>query len=179
MIKTAVLLGVGGLGCPAALALAEEALSRRLPLRLVLVDPDRVEASNLARQVLFHAPDLGAFKAEAAARRLCASGVEATAVVARFDAGTAASLLAGADVLLDGTDDPDARFLANDACAARGVPLVHGAVLGWHGRLATLLPGGPCLRCLFEGPPPPAARPGPEWSRRGAWQKTSIQPHVQ
>ena len=161
-MKTAVLLGVGGLGCPAALALAEEARARALPLRLVLVDPDRVEASNLARQILFHETDLGSFKAEAAARRLAAgeggTSLRAEARVARFVPATAGALLEGADVLLDGTDDPDTRFLANDECAARRLPLVHGAVLGWQGQLATLLPGGPCLRCLFEGPPPPAAR---------------------
>ena len=144
-MKTAVLLGAGGLGCPAALALAEA----QADLRLIIVDPDRVERSNLARQILFGESDLGAPKAEIAARR---TGAEAR--VARFDASTAGEMLAGADVLLDGTDDLQTRFLANDEALRRGIPLVHGAALGWTGQLLTILPGRTaCLRCLFEGPP--------------------------
>jgi molybdopterin/thiamine biosynthesis adenylyltransferase len=144
-VKTAVLLGAGGLGCPLALALAGE----RLDLCLVIVDPDRVERSNLARQILYSDDDLGAFKAEVAARR---TGGEAR--VARFDATTASELLRDADVLIDGTDNAGTRFLANDEALRRGVPLVHGAALGWTGQLVTILPGQTaCLRCLFEGPP--------------------------
>ena len=144
-MRTAVLLGAGGLGCPAALALAEE----KLDLRLRIVDPDRVERSNLARQILYGEADVGAFKAEVAARQV---GGEAR--VARFDAGTAGELLQGADLLIDGTDDYATRFLANDEALRRGIPLVHGAALGWTGQLATILPGRTgCLRCLFEGPP--------------------------
>jgi adenylyltransferase/sulfurtransferase len=144
-VKTAVLLGAGGLGCPAALALAEE----KLDLRLVIVDPDRVERSNLARQILYGEADIGLPKAEVAARRV---GGEAR--VARFEASTAGELLRDADVLLDGTDDVVTRFLANDEAVLRGIPLVHGAALGWTGQLLTVLPGRTaCLRCLFEGPP--------------------------
>src|SRR5262249_47228717 len=120
-VKTVVLLGAGGLGCPAALALAEE----KLDLRLVIVDPDIVEAPNLSRQILYGDEDLGLPKAEVAARRV---GGEAR--VARFDAATARDLLRGADVLLDGTDDSATRFLANDEAVRRGIPLVHGAALG-------------------------------------------------
>jgi len=144
-VKTAVLLGAGGLGCPAALALTGE----QLDLRLVIVDPDRVDRSNLARQILYSEADLGAFKAEVAARRV---GGEAR--VSRFDAATASDLLRDADVLIDATDNFETRFLANDEALRRGVPLVHGAALGWTGQLATVLPGRTaCLRCLFEGPP--------------------------
>ncbi|HYY52494.1 MAG TPA: HesA/MoeB/ThiF family protein [Myxococcales bacterium] len=144
-MKTAVLLGAGGLGCPAALALAEA----QADLRLIIVDPDRVERSNLARQILYGEGDLGAPKAEVAARR---TGGEAR--VCRFDAATAGELLADADVVLDGTDDFQTRFLANDEALRRGIPLVHGAALGWTGQLVTILPGRTaCLRCLFEGPP--------------------------
>jgi adenylyltransferase/sulfurtransferase len=144
-MKTAVLLGVGGLGSPAALALSEE----RPSLRLVLVDPDRVDRSNLPRQILFREHDTGELKAEVAARRL----PNAVARPVRFDAGTATALLREADVVLDGTDDPETRFFANDECLRRGIPLVHGAALGWTGQLLTILPSGPCLRCLFEAPP--------------------------
>jgi molybdopterin/thiamine biosynthesis adenylyltransferase len=144
-MKTAVLLGAGGLGCPAALALAEE----KLDLRLVLVDPDRVERSNLARQILYGDADIGLPKAEVAARR-----VRGEARVARFEASTAGDLLRDADVLIDGTDDFATRFLANDEAVRRGIPLVHGAALGWTGQLLTVLPRRTaCLRCLFESPP--------------------------
>ena len=144
-MKTAVLLGAGGLGCPAALALSEQ----KLDLRLVIVDPDRVERSNLSRQILFGDADVGLPKAEVAARRV---GGEAR--VARFDASTAEELLRGADVLLDGTDDAATRFLANDEAVSRGIPLVHGAALGWTGQLLAVLPlRSACLRCLFEEPP--------------------------
>jgi molybdopterin/thiamine biosynthesis adenylyltransferase len=146
-VKTAVLLGAGGLGCPAALALREESQS----LRLVIVDPDRVDRSNLARQILYRESDVGLFKSEVAARRL---GSFAEARVARFERATAAALLEKADILIDGTDDFETRFLANDEAVKRGVPLVHGAALGWAGQLLTVLPGRTgCLRCLFEGPP--------------------------
>jgi len=144
-VKTAVLLGAGGLGCPAALALHESAL----PLRLVIVDPDRVDRSNLARQILYRDSDVGLFKSEVAARRL-----NAEARVARFEPATAAALLERADILIDGTDDFETRFFANDEAVKRGIPLVHGAALGWVGQLLTVLPGRTgCLRCLFEAPP--------------------------
>jgi molybdopterin-synthase adenylyltransferase len=150
-MKTVVILGAGGLGCPSALALAEE----RLDLRIVIVDPDVVERSNLSRQILFGEGDIGHSKAEVAARRI---GGEAR--VARFDSSTAEALLEDADVLLDGTDDFETRFCANDEAVRRGLPLVHGAALGWSGQLVTILPGRTgCLRCLFEGPPPPGAVP--------------------
>jgi len=150
-MRTAVILGAGGLGCPSALALAEA----RLDLMLVIVDPDVVERSNLSRQILFGEADVGLPKAEVAARRV---GGEAR--VARFDATTADALLEEADVLLDGTDDFETRFFANDEAVRRGLPLVHGAALGWTGQLVTILPGRTgCLRCLFEGPPPAGAIP--------------------
>ena len=117
-MKTAVLLGAGGLGCPAALALAEA----QADLRLIIVDPDRVERSNLARQILYGEADLGAPKAEIAARR-----IGAKARVARFDTATADELLADADVLLDGTDDFPTRFLANDEALRRGTARHHPA----------------------------------------------------
>jgi molybdopterin/thiamine biosynthesis adenylyltransferase len=157
-MTTAVVLGVGGLGCPAALALAEEAPD----LRLILVDPDRVERSNLARQILFTERDVGDPKAVVAARRLAelVPEVRVESRVAAFRPGTAAELVSGAGVLLDGTDDFETRFAANDAACLARVPLVHGAVLGWRGQILTVLPDrGSCLRCLFEGPPPPGAVP--------------------
>jgi molybdopterin/thiamine biosynthesis adenylyltransferase len=154
-----LIVGMGGLGCPAALALAEAARDERLHLRLVLVDPDRVERSNLARQVLFDDADLGQPKAEAAARKLAAL-CEVEPHVARLDASTQKQLLSGVHLMLDGTDNAAARFCANDAALAANIPLVHGAALGWRGQLMTIVPRQTaCLRCLFEGPPPDSALP--------------------
>ena len=153
-----VLLGLGGLGCPAALALCEAAAARDLKLTLVLVDDDVVDRGNLSRQILYREADLGAAKVEAAAARLRALVPSAKVALLplrrRFDEQSCAGLLAGAGLLLDGTDSFATRFLANDAALAARVPLIHGAALQWTGQLLTVPPGGPCLRCLFEGPPP-------------------------
>ncbi len=158
-----MLLGLGGLGCPAALALCEEARARELPIELALVDDDRVERSNLARQTLYGPADLGKLKVDAAAEALRAlapgAPVELVPVARRFEKDTEQNLLKGASLLLDGTDSFASRFLANNRALAAGVPLVHGAALGWVGQLLSILPGGPCLRCLFEGPPPPGSVP--------------------
>jgi molybdopterin-synthase adenylyltransferase len=162
MTPTAVILGMGGLGCPAALLLCEEAQAANLPLRLVLVDDDRVEASNLSRQILYRAGDVGSLKVDAAARRLARFGplVDIEPRPVRFDPATSPQLLRGANVVLDGTDSFETRFAVNDACCKSGIALVHGAVLGWTGQILTVLPRlGSCLRCLFEGPPPPGALP--------------------
>ncbi len=159
-----VLLGMGGLGSPAALALAEEARAAGAALQLVLVDDDRVERGNLARQILFREEDVGRLKVEAAAEtlreRFPGPRVEVLPRALRFDAETAPLLLAQATVLLDGTDSFETRFLANDLARAAAVPLVHGAVLGWVGQLLTVVPGnGGCLRGFFEGPPPAGTVP--------------------
>ncbi len=160
MDKTALIVGVGGLGCPAAVGLAEGGVRR-----LVLVDPDEVDLSNLQRQVLYGTEDVGRPKALVAAARLQARypGVEVTARVERVSADNLPRLLAlggGADVVLDCTDDPQARFWVNDAALARGVPSVIGGLLRFQG-LVVAVPGdhGPCFRCLFEDPPGPDETP--------------------
>jgi molybdopterin/thiamine biosynthesis adenylyltransferase len=159
----AVILGLGGLGCPASLALIEGAAAARISLELILVDDDRVDRSNLARQTLYAESDVGYFKVEAAVRSLRAllpaADVQFVPIAKRFDEACADELLAGADVLLDGTDSFETRFLANDRARRARIPLVHGAVLGWTGQLLSIIGGGPCLRCLFEAPPPPGSVP--------------------
>jgi molybdopterin/thiamine biosynthesis adenylyltransferase len=147
-----VVIGAGGLGGPALLGLAAAGVGK-----LVLLDGDAVETSNLARQPLFGEADLGRRKAEAAAARLrqLFPSVEVEAVDGRFDSGSAAQVLRGADVLLDGSDDFETRFLANDEALRAGVPLVHGGVLRYTAQILTVVPGATgCLRCLFEAPPP-------------------------
>ncbi len=147
----ALIIGVGGLGSPAAIALADAGVGT-----LGLVDPDRVELSNLHRQPLYDDADIGRPKVDAAAARLLiahpALRVETWRL--RFDAD-AAALLDGFDVVLDGTDSVEAKFVVNDAAVACGVPLVHAGAIGTRAQLLTVVPGATaCYRCLFEEPPP-------------------------
>lgn len=164
MTPRLVVLGLGGLGCPAALGLAEASARAQVPLELVLVDPDVVELSNLPRQFLYRDQDVGLPKVHAAraalARLIPRALLRFELHQARFDVATAPGLLAGATVLLDGTDDVPTRFLANDLACEHGLALVHGAAVEWTGQVLTVRPGETaCLRCLFEGPPPRGAVP--------------------
>jgi len=148
-----VVVGVGGLGAPAAMVLAAAGVGT-----LVLVDPDRVELSNLHRQPLYESTDLGRPKVEVAAPRL--GTLHPTLLVERHEARFTAAHVAGATVVLDGTDSIAAKFLVNDACVAGGVPLVHAGVLGFRVQLLTVLPGqSACYRCVFEEAPPPGDVP--------------------
>jgi molybdopterin/thiamine biosynthesis adenylyltransferase len=152
----AIVIGMGGLGAPAATVLAEAGVGT-----IGLVDPDRVEVSNLHRQPLYTLSDIGSPKVETAAARLRAGhpGTEIRPLRARFDADLA-PLLDEFDVVLDGTDSIAAKFTINDAAVARGVPLVHAGALGTRAQLLTVLPGRTaCYRCLFEEPPPPDDAP--------------------
>jgi adenylyltransferase/sulfurtransferase len=154
-----LVVGAGGLGCPALLALAPVLAARGG--RLGVIDPDVVELSNLNRQILHRTEDVGRAKAESAraalARRWPALDLQAT--VGRVDAGNAGSLIAGWDVVVDGTDSFAAKFLLNDACVRAGVPLVHGGVVRLSGQLMSIVPGSACYRCIFEAPPPPGVAP--------------------
>ncbi|HJQ84960.1 MAG TPA: HesA/MoeB/ThiF family protein, partial [Candidatus Binatia bacterium] len=150
------LVGVGGLGAPAAAALAAAGVGT-----LGFVDPDRVELSNLHRQPLYETADVGEPKVDVAARRLRARHPRLRCVTwrERF----VPSHLAGFDVVLDGTDTIPAKFAVNDACVTAGVPLVHAGVLGVRAQLLTVLPGrSACYRCLFEEAPPPGDVPSCE-----------------
>ncbi|MGH7023698.1 MAG: HesA/MoeB/ThiF family protein, partial [Caulobacteraceae bacterium] len=124
---------------------------------LRLIDPDVVELSNLQRQVLFETGDVGQTKVEAAAARLGALNphVEIEPLRARLDAGNAAELLVGADIVLDGTDDFATRFAVNAACVAAGRPLVSGAIGRWTGQVGVFA-ARPCYRCLVPEVPPDA-----------------------
>jgi len=152
----ALVIGVGGLGSPAAIALAEAGVGT-----IGLIDADRVEVSNLHRQPLYTDGDVGAPKVRAAAARLQAvrPGVQVMTWPVRFGPDSVA-LLDGFDVILDGTDSAVAKFDINDAAVARRVPLVHAGAIGTRAQLLTVLPGQTaCLRCLFEDPPDPDEAP--------------------
>jgi molybdopterin-synthase adenylyltransferase len=156
--KTALVIGAGGLGGPALLVLAASGLRR-----IVVVDGDAVDTSNLNRQPLFREADVGARKAAAAAARLhlLYPGVEVEGRDERFVPANALALCRAADVVLDGSDNFATKFLANDAALQAERPLVHGGVLRTTAQVLTVVPRGigGCLRCLFEAPPPDGAVP--------------------
>jgi molybdopterin/thiamine biosynthesis adenylyltransferase len=146
-----LLVGAGGLGCPAALALARAGVGT-----IAIADDDVVEETNLHRQILFDEADVGAPKAEAAAQALerLALGVRAYAVGSRVLPHNAVQLVQRADVVVEGSDNFATKFLVADACAIAGVPVVHAAAVRWIGTVLGVGPGGvPCLRCLFEDIP--------------------------
>jgi molybdopterin/thiamine biosynthesis adenylyltransferase len=153
---TVAIVGMGGLGAPAALYLAAAGIGR-----LRLIDDDAVSLSNLQRQVLYTKNDIGALKVERAATALKAlnPNVKIDAVAARFPpspSGEGTSFLAGAQVVLDGTDDFATRFAVNATCRKLKTTLISGAVGRWEGQLATFKPDGPCYRCLVPEIPPDA-----------------------
>lgn len=146
-----LLVGAGGLGSPAALYLAAAGVGT-----LVLVDNDNVDLSNLHRQLLHFSPDVGKAKVQSARDKLAAlnPGMKIVAKKSRFTPTNAARLMAGCDLVLDGSDNFETRYAVNAACVAQGVPLVWGAVLRWEGQVMTVLPGkSACYECLFPEPP--------------------------
>jgi adenylyltransferase/sulfurtransferase len=152
-----LIVGAGGLGSGAALYLAAAGVGT-----IGLVDDDRVDVSNLHRQLLYETADAGRPKIEAAAGRLRAinPSVAVVAHATRLSASNARELVRGYDVVADGTDNFAARYLVNDACVLEGRPNVHAAVLRFEGQASVFWPGrGPCYRCLHPEPPPAGAVP--------------------
>jgi len=141
-----LLVGAGGLGSPAALYLAAAGVGS-----LTIVDHDRVEPSNLQRQVLYDTADVGAPKAEVAARRLRAlnPAIRVEPHVLRLDAGNVLRLIEGHDLVVDGSDRLATRYLVADACVIGATPLVSAAIHRFEGQAFSYRPGTPCYRCLF------------------------------
>ncbi len=155
--STVAIVGCGALGA----SLAEQA-SRVGFGGLLLIDRDVVEESNLGRQSLYTAQDAeeGLPKAAALSRHLKAFNPDlvVTASVSDLNGATVDGLLNGADLILDGTDNFETRYLLNDWCVSRGVPWIYGACVASRGLTAVIVPGEtPCLRCLFPAPPPAGA----------------------
>jgi adenylyltransferase/sulfurtransferase len=142
----ATLVGAGGLGGPLAIALGGAGIE------LLIVDPDRVELSNLHRQVQFTAADLGAPKAERLAALVAARGGVARAGVGRWCPQTADAWAGDADVVIDASDDPATKFAVADWAVAAGRPYVIAAALRYGGNAMAGAPGAACYRCLFEDP---------------------------
>ena len=154
-----VIIGCGALG-----AMQAETLARAGVGRLTLVDRDFVEESNLQRQVMFEEADARERlpKAVAAARRLSRvnSDVGIEPVVADVNFENIEELITGADLVMDGTDNFETRYLINDACVKTATPWVYGAAVGAYGLTMTVIPGEtPCLRCVLEAMPEPGSGP--------------------
>lgn len=150
----AVVVGCGALGCAIV-----DFLARAGAGNIVIVDRDFVELSNLQRQILFDEADAatGAPKALAAARAVARinSAVEVHPLITDLTSGNVMDIIAGAHVVLDGTDNLETRYLVNDACIKTGTPWIYGGALADNGMTMTILPHEtPCLRCIFPEKPP-------------------------
>ena len=144
--------GLGGLGSPAAMYLVAAGVGH-----LTIIDAQRVELSNLNRQVLHWHLDVGRSKVSSAIEKLYAMNpnVKVDAKLEEITRKSVDGLIKGADVVVDGMDNYPTRYLLNEACVRARVPFVHGAVEGLVGQLITILPGkGPCLRCVVPEEPP-------------------------
>ncbi len=159
MAARVTICGCGALGTVLANHLVRAGVGR-----VRIVDRDFIEVHNLQRQILFDEDDVAANlpKAEAAARKLrrINSAVEVEAVVADIDHTNILALVGDADLILDGTDNFETRYLINDAAVKLGKPWIFGGVLGSEGQTMTIRPGlTPCLRCVVETSPPPGMTP--------------------
>lgn len=150
-----LVIGAGGLGSPAMLYLGAAGVGT-----IGVIDDDIVENSNLQRQVIHDDAGIGLSKAHSATQRVQAQNpnIVLRPYHRRLTPGIAADLFADYDLILDGTDNPETRYMSNAAAAARGVPLVSGALAQWEGQLSVFDParGAPCYQCIF----PEAAAPG-------------------
>ena len=157
LVGSVLVVGAGGLGSPALLYLAAAGVGR-----IGIVDDDVVDRSNLQRQVAHRDRDVGTAKAVSAARAVRERNPDVTVETheLRLHGGNARELLRGYDVVLDGADNFETRYLVNDAAFLERVPVVHGSVHRFEGQVTVFAPGeGPCYRCLFPSPPPPGSVP--------------------
>lgn len=158
LLRSRVLIvGAGGLGSPTALYLAAAGVGT-----LGIVDDDRVDLTNLQRQILHDELSVGRPKTESARDRLARMNrdLELVPIHERLRADNALDLITGWDVVVDGTDNFTTRYLVNDACVLTKTPNVHGAILHFDGQIAVFgHAGGPCYRCLHPAPPPPHLAP--------------------
>src|SRR5437899_6080961 len=151
-------IGAGGLGSPAALYLAAAGVGR-----LGLVDFDRVDLTNLQRQILHGTKDIGRSKLESARDRLRDTNpdIEVELHECRLSSENAERIVADYDVIVDGSDNFATRYLSNDVCVFANKTNVYGSVFRFEGQTTVFAPhlGGPCYRCLFPEPPPPESVP--------------------
>jgi molybdopterin/thiamine biosynthesis adenylyltransferase/rhodanese-related sulfurtransferase/molybdopterin converting factor small subunit len=156
-----LLIGAGGLGAPAALYLAAAGVGT-----LGIVDHDVVDRSNLQRQVIHAEERIGQPKVESAREAIQALNpdIELALYRTRLDSDNIDEIVAGYQVVIDGTDNFATRYLINDACIKHGIPNVHGSIFRFDGQVSVFWPArpdrpGPCYRCLYPEPPPPELAP--------------------
>lgn len=158
-LKSAAVLciGAGGLGCPALQYLVAAGVGK-----LGIADDDRVEISNLQRQILFTEADIGQLKVDCAKQRLAAQNphVEIVAYPLRLTRDNAEQLISRYDIVLDGSDNYPTRYLLNDVCHMSHTPLVSASIFQFQGQIGVFNQGeGPCYRCLYNAPPPAELMP--------------------
>jgi len=159
LLKAKVLLvGAGGLGCPTGLYLAAAGVGT-----LGIIDSDRVDLTNLQRQVLHGTADVGRPKTESArdAIERINPDVKVITYQERLTADNALRIFADYDIIIDGSDNFPTKYLVNDAAFFTGKPYIYGGVFQFEGQASVFSPGegGPCLRCIFPEPPPPGLVP--------------------
>jgi sulfur-carrier protein adenylyltransferase/sulfurtransferase len=150
-------IGAGGLGSPALLYLAAAGVGT-----IGIVDSDVVEANNLQRQVVHNTDRIGTLKAESAKETLTKLNPDVNVVVHpfRIDSKNAHELISQYDVVVDGCDNFDTRYVVNDAAVDLRIPVVHGSIFRFEGMASTFVPyEGPCYRCLYPEAPPPELAP--------------------
>ena len=152
-----LLLGAGGLGSPAAYYLAAAGIGN-----LGIVDFDRVDLSNLQRQIIHSTERIGMLKTESAKKTIQALNpdVNVTLYNEKMDSSNIMSLIKDYDYVVDGSDNFPTRYLVNDACVMKNKTLIHGSIYRFEGQVTVFKPGdGPCYRCLYPEPPPPGMVP--------------------
>mgnify|MGYP003328833244 CR=1 FL=1 len=151
-----LIVGTGGLGAPAALYLAAAGVGT-----LGIIDGDKVDLSNLQRQVIHFTPDLNKPKVQSAKEKIeqINPDVKVNAIEGLFLAENARDLIEDYDFIIDGTDNFPAKFLINDACVMGKKPFSHGGILRFDGQTLTHQPGEACYRCVFQDLPPSNAVP--------------------
>lgn len=154
-----LLIGAGGLGSPAGLYLAAAGVGT-----IGVIDDDVVDASNLQRQILHRTHDLGSPKVESARRTMEALNPDVEVIThrLRLTEENVHAIFAGYDLIVDGSDSFETRFIVNDACVRLDIPQVHGSIFRFDGQVTTFDPRNsesPCYRCLFPTPPPPELAP--------------------
>ncbi len=153
-----LLIGAGGLGCPAALYLAAAGVGT-----IGIIDSDKVDLTNLQRQILHGLADVGRLKTESAKEAIHRINPDVKVVTfsERLTSQNALEIFKDYDVILDGSDNFPTKYLVNDAAFFSGKPYVYGGVFQFEGQASVFFPkeGGPCLRCLFPEPPPPGLVP--------------------
>ncbi|MBK7127919.1 MAG: HesA/MoeB/ThiF family protein [Crocinitomicaceae bacterium] len=149
--SSVLVVGAGGLGCPVLLYLAGAGVGQ-----IGIIDHDKVDISNLHRQILYQTDDVGKFKAEVASEKIQRLNptIQTTVYTEKLDALNARKIIANYDLIIDGTDNFSARYIVNDACVLENKPWVYGAIFRFEGQVSVFnYQNGPTYRCLFPEKP--------------------------